>query len=230
MNSPSSSRRLALPAVPVSFILLIVLCAVLWWWLSAGGSGKSPLPDGPMGAGILEPFRVPGGTLQTNGITKTEEFRKVRGSWRGTTTSGIRLNATYRYEIELRSEWNMHFDEERRVAFVVAPAIEPQLPVAVDSQSVQEWTESGWGRFDKWEHLQELRTEMSPVLEEKAKSKGYRDLARGDARQTVEEFVSDWILKHRPWPEGPAPVIKVYFADEDDIPYPVGMSLKDFLP
>lgn len=230
MASPTPRRRLPFAAVAACFLVLITLGAALWWGPWDGSPKRSPAPDGPLGSGILEPFRVPGGSLQTNGITKTEEFRSENDSWMGTTASGIRLNATYRYEIELRSKWNMHFDEERQVAFVVAPAIKPQLPVAVDSASVQEWTKSGWGRFDKWPHLQGLRNDVSRHLEEKAKSQGYRELARGDARRTVEEFVSDWILKHRSGANDPPPVIKVYFEDEDDVPYPKGRSLKDFLP
>ena len=142
----------------------------------------------------------------------------------------MRFNATYRYEIPLLPEWNIHIDEGRRLVTLVAPLFKPQLPVAVDSQSVQEWTSAGWGRFDKWEHLQELRAEVSPVLEVKATSSGYIDLARGDARKTVEEFVNNWTVKNRPWPDGPAPVIKVHFPDEKDIPFPAGRSLKDLLP
>ncbi len=215
-------------------MLLLVLCAGLWWWWKSNpaSSNNTALPHGPLGSGIMEPFRSPGGSLQTNGITKTEEIRKDKNtdSFWGTTTAGIRFNATYRYEVELRSDWRLHIEEQRRLAFVIAPAFKPQLPVAVDSQSVQEWTSSGWARFDKWEHLQQLRQEISPELEEKARSQGYMDLARGDARTTVEEFVADWILKNRPWPDGPEPVIKVYFADEKDIPFPAGLSLKDFLP
>ena len=232
MSLDVDKRRSSLPVVPASFLILIALCAGIWWWMKPDGPGSSSPPHGPLGSGIMEPFRTPGGTLQTNGITKTEEIRKDKntGSWWGTTSAGIRFNATYRYEVELRSDWKLHIDEQRRLAFVVAPAFKPQLPVAVDSQSVQEWTSSGWARFDKWDHLQKLRQEISPVLEEKAKSHGYMDLARGDARSTVEEFVSDWIVKNRPWPEGPEPVIKVYFSDEKEIPFPDGRSLEDFLP
>ena len=182
----------------------------------------------PLDSGLLIPFRAEGGTIHTNGITKTEEVRTDLGSWRGTTTAGMRFNATYRYEIPLLPEWNIHIDEGRRLVTVVAPLFRPQLPVAVDSQSVQEWTSAGWGRFDKWEHLQELRAEVSPVLEAKATSSGYIDLARGDARKTVEEFVNNWIVKNRPWPDGPEPVIKVHFSDEKDIPFPAERSLKDF--
>ena len=173
-------------------------------------------------------FRTAGGTLQTNGFTKTEELRKNSSTWSGTTSSGIRLNATYRYEIELRRNWNIHIDDTRKVAFVVAPSFHPQLPVAVDSRSVYEWTESGWGRFDKWGNLQALRSEVSLSLEKMAGAPGYIEVARGQARTTVEEFIADWLLKPRGWPANG--IIKVYFADEPDIPFPGQTTLRDFLP
>jgi hypothetical protein len=177
------------------------------------------------------PFRTPGGTLQTNGFRKTEVLRKQTGSWRGTTSSAIQLTAIYRYEIELRSkDWNIYIDDARHVAFVVAPAFRPQLPVAVDSTSVYEWTESGWGRFDKWDQLQALRREVSPSLQRQATSPGYIEVARGQARMTMEEFVADWLLKHRGWTDRSERFVKVYFADEPDVPYPANKSLKDFLP
>jgi hypothetical protein len=113
----------------------------------------------------LVPFRTAGGTLHTNGFTKTETLHRETGTWLGTTSSGIRLNATYRYDIELRSKgWNILIDDARHVAFVVAPPFRPQLPVAVASGSVEEWTQSGWGRFDKWHHLQALRGKRRPIL------------------------------------------------------------------
>ncbi len=216
--------------------IIFKLCAVLlcvallfWWWHrdhrnDSGRPGSfSPPPE-------LVPFRTAGGTLHTNGFLKTETLHKETGSWRGTTTSSIRLNATYRYDIELREKWNLLIDDTRHVAFVVAPVFKPQLPVAVDSRSVLEWTQSGWGRFDKWDHLQALRRETSPYLEALAGSPGYREVARGQARLTVEEFVSDWLLKRRGWPAHSERFVKVYFADEPDIPFPEKKSLKDFLP
>lgn len=230
MSTEQGPKKFSLPAVPITFLALVMLCAGLYWVLRPG-TFKQPLPSGPVGVGILEPFRTPGGTLHTNGITKTEELRKDGDkTWRGTTSSGIRLDATYRYEIELRSDWNFYIDTTRKIVLVVAPSIKPQLPVAVDSKTVQEWTQSGWGHFDKWEQLQGLRQEISPFLESRARSKGYTDLARGDARKTVEEFVSDWLLKNKGQPADSGHVVKVYFADEQDIPFPDGKSLKDFLP
>ncbi|MEA3212303.1 MAG: hypothetical protein QOE70_5360 [Chthoniobacter sp.] len=211
-------------------LVVIVIGVGLLWWLAreekrrTGSAGpSSPPPE-------LVPFRTAGGTLHTNGFLKTEVLHKVTGSWRGTTSSEIRLNATYRYEIELRNKWNIYLDDARHVAFIVAPAFKPQLPVAVDSRSVEEWTESGWGRFDKSEQLRALRREVSPYLEKLAGTTGYIEVARGQARLTVEEFVADWLLKRRGWPNDSERFVKVYFADEADVPFPENKSLKDFLP
>lgn len=224
-------RKFSLPVVPASFLVLIIVSALLFWWLREPGSGgEQPASSGHAGIGRLEPFRTPGGTLHTNGIVKTEELRKDDGSWRGTTSSGIRLDATYRYDIELRSKWNFYVDDARKIALVVAPLYKPQLPVAVDSKTVQEWTSSGWGRFDKWDQLQALRQEISPFLARRASSRGYMDLARGDARKTVEEFASDWLLKTNRLPPRSAYLVKVYFSDEPDIPFPDNKTIKDFLP
>jgi hypothetical protein len=231
MNTQDTPRQFSLPVVPLSFLALIIVCALIFWWLRPNDSGgKQPGPNGPVAIGRLEPFRAPGGTLHTNGIIKTEELRKDEGSWRGTTSSGIRLDATYRYDIELRSKWNFYIDDTRKTALIVAPLYKPQLPVAVDSTTVQEWTSSGWGRFDKWDHLQALRREVSPYLATKASSKAYMDLARGDARKAVEEFASDWLLKTNRVTSKSAYLVKVYFADEPDIPFPKNRTIKDFLP
>jgi hypothetical protein len=230
MNAQNTPPKPSLPVVPVSFLALIVICALLFWWLRPPGDGAAQMPAGTVGAGRLEPFRSPGGTLHTNGFVKTEELRRDEGSWRGTTSSAIRFDATYRYEVELRAKWNYYIDDTRRTALVVAPQFKPELPVAVDSGTVQEWTSSGWGRFDKWDQLQALRKEISPYLAGKASSKAYLDIARGDARKTVEEFVSDWLLKSNRLPANSAYVVKVYFADEPDIPFPENRTVKDFLP
>ncbi len=118
------------------------------------------------------------------------------------------------------------------MAFVVAPQLEPQLPVAINTETIQEKTSSRWARFDKWDHLAELRKELTPFLDKRAKSQAYIDLCRGEARKTVEEFVADWILKNKKpaWSSKDRPVVKVYFEDEKDIPFPTGKSLGDFLP
>ena len=227
----NTHKRLSLPVVPISFILLLVVGAGIYWWFN-GGDGDARLPRKPLNGDTLKVFRVPGGTLSTSGLTKTETLSKSDKSdwWRGTTSSVMRVDATYRYEVELRSDWSFELDEVRKVAFVVAPRLKPQLPVAIDTKTLQEETNSGWARFDKWDHLAELRKELSPFLEKKANSSDYIDLVRGEARRTVEEFVTDWIIKEHGWTRKDGPVVKVYFEDEKDIPFPAGRSLSDYVP
>jgi len=231
MKTEGARKKPSLPVVPVSFLAFVIVCAALYGWLrSDDRSGGQHAQPPTLSGGRLEPFRTPGGTLHTNGFVKTEELRKDVGSWRGTTSSGIRLDATYRYEIELRSNWNFFIDDARRTALIVAPPYMPQLPVAVDSTTLEEWTSAGWGRFDKWDQLEALRKEVSPFLARKASSKEYMEIARGDARKTVEEFATDWLLKTNRLPSKPAYMVKVYFSDELDVPLPEGKRISDFLP
>ena len=214
----------------LKILSLILFYAIFWCWHQRGQGDEvkhveaAPLPS------LIIPFRTAGGTLTTNGFSKTEIFNKDSGSIRGTTSSEIRFTATYRYEIELRQKWNIQIDDVRHLAFVVAPPIRPQLPVAVDSKTVFERTSSGWARFDKWENLEQLRKETSRHLEKLAESPAYIEAAKAKAKVTVEEFVTDWLLKQRSWPKDIKPFVKVFWADEQNIPYPDNTTLKDFLP
>jgi hypothetical protein len=226
-----TDSRISFPTVPISFILLLLVGAGIYWWFAVR-DGDAKLPKNSLTGDTLKVFRVPGGTLSTSGLTKTEQLSKSdeSGWWLGTTSSVMRVDATYRYEVELRSDWNFELDEVRKMAFVVAPKLKPQLPVAIDTKTIQEETSSGWARFDKWDQLAGLRKELSPFLEKKANSRDYIDLVRGEARRTVEEFVCDWIIKEHGWSSKDRPVVKVYFEDEKDIPFPAGKTLGDFLP
>lgn len=208
----------------MKIMALTLICTLIFLGVCADSSTK------PTQHPEMMPFRTPGGLLETHGFTRTETIHKDTSSFLGTTSSEMRLNATFRYSIELRSKWNIYIDNTRHLAFVIAPAFRPQLPVAVDSSTVFERTESGWGRFNKWEHLQALHREISPWLEKLATSTTYIELVRKQARITVEEFVTDWILKHRGWPKDCQPFVKVYFADEEDIPLPEKTAMKDYLP
>lgn len=226
-----TERRFSFPAIPISFLALLLVGSGIYWWFTQRDNGGDRLPRDPLGADTLKVFRVPGGSLCTGGLTKTELFSKSdTNAWRGTTSSVIRLEATYRYDIHLRTDWRFLFDEERKIAFVVVPELKPLLPVAINTSSIQEETSSGWARFDKWELLEKLRKEVSSALEKKAESRDYIDLVRGEARQTVEEFVLDWILKQQGWFAADRPVVKVYFESEAGIPFPQGKSLSDFMP
>ena len=61
-----------------------------------------------------------------------------------------------------------------------------------------------------------------------ANSPGVRRRGPGQARLKVEEFVDDWLLKSRGWPEHSEQFVTVYFADEPDIPFPGEYSAGGF--
>jgi len=162
----------------------------------------------------LASMRIPGGMLITHGFQRTETFHKETGSFFGATSSEIKLQATYRYAIELRNKWTLNIDDTRHIAFVTAPPFRPIFPVAIDTNTISTWSHSGFLKFDKHEHLQALQKEISPRLESLAQSKEYIELGRKEARISVEQFVVDWILKHRGWPNHCQPCVKVNFEDE----------------
>lgn len=218
---------MSFPKVPLSFIFLVIVLAVVGWL--AWPKDKWP----PIMKGSHETFkvfRVPNGTLTTSGMTKTEQLEKSDSTWRGTTSSVIRVEATYVYGVTLSPDWKFVFDERRKIAFVLAPPLTPQLPVAIDTKTLQEQTSSGWLRFDKNDYLTELRKEITPVLDRKAQSENYIAPCREEARKTVAEFVTNWILKEMGWRETDRPVVEVKFQDEENICFPSGTNLKTFLP
>ena len=223
----SSSKRSSFPWL----VILVLVIGGAYWWYAHRDEDGFPLLRRSIESDTMQVFRVPGGSLSTAGLTKTEQFsKKDEDEWWGTTSSVIRLDATYRYDIELRADWKFVFDPERNVAFVVVPELKPQLPVSIDSSTIQEETSSGWARFDKWEHLAALRKKISRELEKKANGRDYRDVVRGQARLTVEEFVSDWLVRQPEIAFKERPVVKVYFETEEGIPFPKGRSLSDFVP
>jgi len=159
-------------------------------------------------------IRIPGGILETHGFQRTETFHKETSAFFGTTSSEIKLQATYRYAIELRNKWKLNIDDTRHIAYVTAPPFHPVLPVAIDTSTISTWSHSGFLRFDKHQHLQALQKEISPRLESLAQSKEYIELGRKEARISVEEFVNTWILKHCGWSKDCQPCVKVNFEDE----------------
>ena len=68
------------------------------------------------------------------------------------------------------------------------------------------------------------------VLAYELVGRGASDTEQSGGGGQVEEFVADWLLKSKGWPASSERFVKVYFADELNIPYPAGKSLKDFLP
>ena len=209
-------------------LLLILIAGGGYWYFHHHKPLQNPgsIRD-PWGPGVVEVFRTPGGILEVGGLTKTEDFYKENATWRGTTASQVRVEATYRYGIVLPDEWRVTI--RGNSCLVIAPVPKPTLPVGFDTNKIQEKTESGWGRFDKNDNLTDVRKSISSDLAAKANSKAYNDLVRDQARKTVEEFITTWLLREQKWPTAENHVVKVYFADEtsgEGLPQPK-INVKD---
>ena len=205
-------------------LLTLVVAAAVAVYLVLPRTGLSPAPHDWSAEWRAEPPVVetlPGGLLETATIRMGEDFYRSDAShwwgiYLGNTVSHIQVAAIYRYGVPLDdAAWEVV--TRGQTAVVVAPALRPSLPVAIDTGTWREKTESGWARFDKHEQLDALRRSLSTDLEERASDTRRIALAREASRRTIGEFVGKWLLAKDPaWTPGAFTAVKVYFPDEMD--------------
>jgi hypothetical protein len=132
----------------------------------------------------------------------------------GETVPRIRVPAVYRYHVELAREWRVLRTGE--VFTVVAPAVRPSLPVAVDLARMEKDASGTWVLlpFTETEALDSLERRITSKLAEKAVIPAYIALQREAARRTVTEFVRKWLVTQVEWQAASRPAIQVLFADE----------------
>ena len=70
---------------------------------------------------------------------------------------------------------------------------------------MEQYTRTGWARFNKEENLEALQRSMTPTLA---------------ARKTIAEFITIWLLKETEWKRDPAHKVVVLFPDEARPPLP----------
>jgi hypothetical protein len=157
------------------------------------------------------------GNLEVALVTSTEYFRRRSSQtavWDlidlGTTTTTIRVPATYRYHIKLSDEWKL--DTEGQTVFVTAPVLRPSLPVAFDTGGMYKSIDEGWARFKGYEQMAQLERNISFTLNRNAKHN--KNLAREESRKTVERFVKHWLKRNDQWSEDGFTNVEVIFADE----------------
>lgn len=217
-------RRVVKWALPLGLVVVIgaagygAFIAAL-----AGVAGLFPKPAPPpvVVATSETPWvvmRTEGGTLEVSSINAPGEviertdFQKFGPIDLGSTTSRIRVAATYRYHIPLAPEWKVVVRDGEVI--VVAPRVRPTLPVAYDSASVQRRVEAGWLRFDKDESLSAAEKLVTSELESRAGTPGAINQQREQARLTVAEFVHKWMSTHDQLKSTNPTNVRVVFADE----------------
>ncbi|MGC1174787.1 hypothetical protein [Polaromonas sp.] len=206
---------------PAGMALLIAVLAAwaAWHFHSDRGPRIETTVSAPEVPVVI---RTEGGLLEVATVMAQERFtrsdtREFWGIYLGTTVSHIQAPVHYRYHIALAKEWRVVI--RGKTCIVHAPAIKPSLPVAFDTSVMQMYTHNGWARLNKHENLADLARSMTPELEKRALSPAYRQLVTEPARQTVREFVMQWLIKEQKWSRDPAYTVEVLFPGES-LPVP----------
>ncbi len=162
-------------------------------------------------------MRTNGGLLEVTIIRSPERFEAAQdhtilGVAVGTTVSRIRVPAVFRYHIELAPEWKILLKDKAFI--VVAPAVKPSLPVAIDTAKMEKESSGIWSLFTGAALVEELERSITRALAAKASSATYVQFQREAARKTVREFVAKWLITQEQWKSASAYPIYVFFADE----------------
>lgn len=214
---PSSKIRAGAAAV----LLASVAALPLWLVYERFFARSSAVATGVLASGVPVVMRSAGGLLEISTVTVHERFKRTdtREFWGiplGTTISIIQVPVTYRYHIEMAKEWPIHI--YGKTAVVRTAEVKPSLPAAVDTARMEKYTQSGWARFNKDENLEKLERSITPKLQTRAQVPAIRQLAMDAGRQTVREFVAQWLLKDQGWRRDAQHKVIVLFPGEQQAP------------
>ena len=130
----------------------------------------------------------------------------------GETSYEINVPATFRYHLDPVGKWEIRVKDQ--ACFVIAPPIQPSLPVAIDTARIEKRGSNGWARFDKPDKLDELERKITPELAVRAGDRAHIDQVRDQARRSVAQFVRTWLLHEDMWRSDAFTSVVVVFADE----------------
>lgn len=202
----------------VALLLLASLGLNAWWWWSRPADGERQRVLHFAAVDQLDVIRSKGGLLQVSSIRSPETFSATRphdllGLDLGATVTQIRVPAVFHYHIELARKWPVRVRPDGSV-IVIAPPVQPTLPVAIDTARLERHAEGRWSFFTGTAELDALQRSITQTLAVKAASPSYIAFQREAARQTVAEFVQRWLLTQTRWQHLKGAQVQVYFGDE----------------
>ena len=167
-------------------------------------------------------MRTPGGLLEVSAIKSVEQFdsatdHTIYGVPVGKTIAQIRVPAVYRYHIPLAKEWSIK--PAGNALVVIAPAVVPSLPIAIDTAKLESFSSGNWSPFVGSKEIALLQKSITPTLATKASQPSMVNLQREMARTTVSEFIRKWVVQQPQWMGAKTPAVLVFFEDE-----PLGKS------
>lgn len=162
-------------------------------------------------------MRTPGGLLEVSAIKSVEQFESstdhtIYGVPVGKTIAQIRVPAVYRYHIPLAKQWSIK--QTGNALLVIAPAVVPSLPVAIDTAKLESFSAGNWSPFVGTREIALLQKSITPTLANKASQASMVNLQREMARTTVSEFVRKWVVQQPQWMGAKTPAVLVFFEDE----------------
>jgi len=126
--------------------------------------------------------------------------------------SSITVPATFQYHVQLDDPWELSTYDH--VCVVKAPEVRPTLPVAFDTREVEKENKGWWSSVYGGSNMQELEKSLSEKLGEIAANDEKKEAVREASRESIAEFVKNWLLQEDHWRTDRFRQIKVYFADE----------------
>ena len=177
---------------------------------------------------LLSVADTKGGLLEVAVLESVENFRReASSSFRGTTVTEASAQAVFKYHVPLREGWEIAIEESDEVTKcqVVAPVLQPSLPVAFKSDQLRTSSKEGWLRWDESEEKDALLAQITPELNKRASSN--IESVREVARKTIKEFVHNWLLEQ--WSDERFSYVEVQFADEVETSAPGAEDMPESL-
>ncbi len=180
---------------------------------------KPPVATSAPDGDIPVVFRTNGGLLEVGTVVYKQRFSlKQYYYFLGSridlcpTTASVAVKAYFTYRVRLTQQWPAKITADKRVVLVV-PALEPALPVAIDTATLDE-SLSGCPFIKDRELLNELRKRLSANLAAKANRSDYKQLVRDRATRTVSEFIRTWYLSQDDYAYAKDYKIEVHFKGD----------------
>ncbi|MCG3119181.1 MAG: hypothetical protein ALAOOOJD_01526 [bacterium] len=211
-------------ALLVVLILAALVIGFIYYafpWVFRSTTFNSSALEKDFVASIPTIFRTPGGNLELAGFTATETFISsdtaklpylninIPGA---TTTVIITVPVVYRYFVPLQEKWDITVADNN--CSIIAPALRPTLPPAIQSDKMEIKTIEGPLAFDGKEQQAKLLQGITPQLEAYAQDSTKIKFVREEARQTVVEFVQTWLLQRGDWGQQKVEHLHVSFRGE----------------
>ncbi len=143
----------------------------------------------------------------------TESFSAKDESWHGTATADLRVPATYHYFVALSDPWELHVQVTPAgvVGDVLAPVMR-SLDPSVNTSQLEMKSSNGWANYNGSALADNLLKDLTMKLNERAMQQEM--LYFPTARESVEKFVHDWMLKEYKLPPETPFFLHVKFRNE----------------